>query len=84
MIREIAAYQVQYGGRLRVVGFISTGEGSYGDVRTLKLAAQRADAVANALKQARVAADRVTASATSDGAPANDARFQRVEVFLDD
>ncbi|WP_147163304.1 OmpA family protein, partial [Pararhodospirillum oryzae] len=89
VVREIAAYQRQYGGRVRVVGHASPGvtenTGQGAGVGSLRLSAQRADAVAQALGAAGVPSDRIFAGAVTDtpGANANAAFTRRVEVFLD-
>lgn len=94
VVREIAAYQRQYGGVLRVIGHASSRTGDMDPARhkltNLKVSARRAEAVAQALMNAGVSPDHLFVGAVADEQkiyqevmPSGEAYNRRAEVFLD-
>ncbi|WP_413203773.1 OmpA family protein [Rhodospirillum sp. A1_3_36] len=94
VVREIAAYQRQYGGVLRVIGHSSSRtadmDPSHHTLVNLRVSAQRADSVARALMNAGVPGGQIFVGGVADEQkeyqevmPSGEAFNRRTEVFLD-
>jgi outer membrane protein OmpA-like peptidoglycan-associated protein len=94
VVREIAAYQRQYGGVLRVIGHSSSRtadmDPSHHTLVNLRVSAQRSEAVARALMNAGVPGGQIFVGGVADEQkeyqevmPSGEAFNRRTEVFLD-
>ncbi|MCF8487779.1 MAG: OmpA family protein [Rhodospirillum sp.] len=94
VVREIAAYQRQYGGVLRVIGHSSSRTGdmdpAHHTLVNLRVSAQRAESVARALMNAGVQGAQIFVGGVADEQkeyqevmPSGEAFNRRAEVYLD-
>jgi outer membrane protein OmpA-like peptidoglycan-associated protein len=94
VVREIAAYQRQYGGVLRIIGHSSSRTADMDAARhtlvNLRVSAQRAETVARALMNAGVPGEQIFVGGVADDQkeyqevmPSGEAFNRRAEVFLD-
>ncbi|MBV9522206.1 MAG: OmpA family protein, partial [Alphaproteobacteria bacterium] len=83
ILGEIVPLQRQTGAPVRVVGYAATGrsDSAAQQLASFRVALDRANAVAAALKQAGVAPDRILVETAPPGAPG--ATADRAEIFLE-